>query len=244
MRNGGNGYVLPLVSVTHKALPDPAGGKATLTPRQRERRERILAATLAMTGARGYDGVSMRAIAAQSGVTERTLYNNFGSKDRLIAIAARQRSSRIFEEAARLAPEGGAAFLLCLPGHLARATLDEPQMARVLAQVLLDHSELVGLNQVYLEFIGAALAQMEADGDLTVPDMRDVLVRLLRLSFVSSVVLWARGEISDDELEAHLTLHLCQIVLPVADTRLGTRLRTMCHERMRDLATGVLVNGR
>lgn len=52
-----------------------------LTPRAR----RVLEVASELFYARGIHAVGVDAIAAESGVTKRTLYNNFGSKDALVA---------------------------------------------------------------------------------------------------------------------------------------------------------------
>ncbi len=55
-------------------------------PRSREQtRQRMLDSTYALFRQRGYSRVTMDDIAASSGLTKRTLYNHFESKDRLLA---------------------------------------------------------------------------------------------------------------------------------------------------------------
>lgn len=60
---------------------------AVMTPLQSARFDRILAATRRLMAEQGADGMTMRAIASMSRVSEGTLYNRFGSKDRLVAVA-------------------------------------------------------------------------------------------------------------------------------------------------------------
>ena len=72
------------------ALPDAA--VATTTPnrysaRQQRLREGILAAARELITAQGYDGVTMRDLARHAGVTPKTLYYQFGSKDELLRAA-------------------------------------------------------------------------------------------------------------------------------------------------------------
>ncbi|MFC7886757.1 TetR/AcrR family transcriptional regulator [Streptomyces sp. NPDC057376] len=62
---------------------DPAG----LTPRARL----VLAVASGLFYEHGIHAVGVDTIAAESGVTKRTLYNNFGSKDALVAAYLRQR---------------------------------------------------------------------------------------------------------------------------------------------------------
>src|SRR5207248_3398777 len=54
----------------------------------------LLAATSELTYARGITGTGVDAIAARAGVTKRTLYQHFGSKDRLVAEALSDRNRR------------------------------------------------------------------------------------------------------------------------------------------------------
>src|SRR5256885_17021677 len=56
--------------------------------------EALLGATSELTYARGITGTGVDAIAAQAGVTKRTLYQHFGSKDQLVAEALSERSRR------------------------------------------------------------------------------------------------------------------------------------------------------
>jgi AcrR family transcriptional regulator len=54
----------------------------------------LLGATSELTYARGITATGVDAIAAKAGVTKRTLYQHFGSKDRLVAEALSDRSRR------------------------------------------------------------------------------------------------------------------------------------------------------
>ena len=65
-------------------------GVTSLTPRQRERHDRILACTRQQVARLGYDGVNMRDLAAAADVSTRTLYNLYENKDTLILAASRE----------------------------------------------------------------------------------------------------------------------------------------------------------
>jgi AcrR family transcriptional regulator len=54
----------------------------------------LLGATSELTYARGITATGVDAIAAQAGVTKRTLYQHFGSKDQLVAEALTERNRR------------------------------------------------------------------------------------------------------------------------------------------------------
>ncbi len=61
---------------------------------RRNAHESLLAAAGELTYARGITATGVDAIAAQAGVTKRTLYQHFGSKDTLVAEALGSRSRR------------------------------------------------------------------------------------------------------------------------------------------------------
>ena len=129
--------------------PGSESGTRRLSPRQSERRRKILTAAQAMLARHGYDGVSMRMIAEEAGVAERTLFNIHSGKAALIAASARERSDDIISEAWDTAPDPGTGFLLTMCATLARYTLADPDMARSYAPVLIQHADLIGLHEVY-----------------------------------------------------------------------------------------------
>ena len=71
-------------------------------PKDPEKRAAILEAAMALFPARGYDGVSMDAIAQQAGVSKLTVYSHFADKEALFAAAVtecceQQLPHRVFE---------------------------------------------------------------------------------------------------------------------------------------------------
>lgn len=62
-----------------------------LTERQIKRREGILSAARKMLTKHGVDGVTMRGLAKESGVAPKTLYHQFGSKEKLLRTAVEER---------------------------------------------------------------------------------------------------------------------------------------------------------
>ena len=60
-----------------------------LTPKQVARRESIIKAVRSLLSRHGYDGVSMRKVAAEAGVSPSTLYEIYESKDTLILESVR-----------------------------------------------------------------------------------------------------------------------------------------------------------
>src|SRR5437762_194794 len=81
-------------------------------------RDALLAATNELIYAGGIRGTGVDAIAARAGVTKRTLYQHFGSKDRLVAEALSDRNRRAIvgleTNARRRSKETGELVILAL----------------------------------------------------------------------------------------------------------------------------------
>ena len=69
-----------------------AGGKALIYKSDTifERRRRILSEARKLISEGGYEGFSVRELCARAGIAQKTLYNAFGNKDNVIALAIRQ----------------------------------------------------------------------------------------------------------------------------------------------------------
>lgn len=85
------------------------------SPRQQERRQRILEVVREQIAAVGYEALTMRDLAAASGVALKTLYNLYGNKDKLLLAAVAELISDV--------------------EHLDRVTSAEPGIPRYLAHV-------------------------------------------------------------------------------------------------------------
>jgi TetR/AcrR family transcriptional repressor of mexJK operon len=82
----------------------PARPAAPGRPKDPEKRAAILEAAMALFPARGYDGVSMDAIAQQAGVSKLTVYSHFADKEALFSAAVsecceQQLPHQVFEPA-------------------------------------------------------------------------------------------------------------------------------------------------
>lgn len=90
-------------------------------------RERLLAAAMRRFATDGFNGASVRAIAADAGVATGLLYAHFDSKDTLlVALFARsmQQVRGTFDEAMQAAPDMGVAALIRAAVQAVRADLD------------------------------------------------------------------------------------------------------------------------
>ncbi|MYL99320.1 TetR family transcriptional regulator [Novosphingobium sp. FGD1] len=220
------------------ALKEASVSPRALTPRQLARRERIQAATFSMLARHGGEALSMKMIAQTAGVAERTLFNIYGSKDGLFASSARERSeetiAHVHQATLAMAEDcGGMAFFHALPRALADKTFEAPALARAFAPILVAHAGLVGMPEIYETYAGHALQRLQGNGLLSECDIA-LLSRLVCMSTVSTIILWAKHQIEDDALETQLRLAICQVLLPHAQAPLDAELR---DEARRCIAT-------
>ena len=69
-----------------------------LTPRQQKRRENIMQTARTLIAERGYEGVTMRDLAAESGVATKTLYLQYGNKENLLTTAVEDLHRTVYSE--------------------------------------------------------------------------------------------------------------------------------------------------
>ena len=103
---------------------------------QRERRKRILDATLAIASKGGYEAVQMRAVAERADVAVGTLYRYFPSKVHLLVSALGREFERIDAKTDRAALAGGTPYqrLNLMVGKLNRAMQRNPLLTEAMTR--------------------------------------------------------------------------------------------------------------
>lgn len=169
------------------------------SPRQRERQQRILAVVREQITTVGYEATKIRDIAAASGVSPKTLYNLYGSKDELLLAAVAEMLSEVRNLEPVAAAEPGIPRLLANTEALASQIVATPvyadTMARTLFQVGRDHrlvDVLLGSSvRLIKESLQDALARGELIDNLDLEDS----ARVLAGHQWSIVLLWNKGVI-------------------------------------------------
>ena len=103
---------------------------------QRERRKRILDATLAIASKGGYEAVQMRAVAERADVAVGTLYRYFPSKVHLLVSALGREFERIDAKTDRASLVGGTPYLRLnmMVGRLNRAMQRNPLLTEAMTR--------------------------------------------------------------------------------------------------------------
>jgi AcrR family transcriptional regulator len=191
--------------------PDPA----TLPSDQLARRARIVEAAVALMTEREYDKVQVRDVAERGGVSLRTLYRYFASKEHLLAEALVAWSESYRRRTAELDPDAGDRENLRRALHRAvRAFERQPLVYGAL--LALQRSDDPLARERYQHFADeqrVALTGLLRGVD---PADRDGVVRLLMALLDAQLREWTLGRVPIDEVHASLD-HAVGLVLSDRD---------------------------
>jgi AcrR family transcriptional regulator len=186
--------------------PRPAQRKLqrmNLTPRQLQRRERILETVRQQLSKAGYEGLSMRDVAAASDVSPTTLYNLYDNKDGLVLAAL----DDLLTQLATSVP----AELQGLEGVVARSRayaqniVRNPRYAEAMARMLFNARSTDPIAKMLLHngisFRRQSLVEMQAIGEMRMDIDLDFFAQQWAVSSWSAILLWTHGHIPLEEFE-------------------------------------------
>jgi AcrR family transcriptional regulator len=131
----------------------------------------ILDATEAILVEEGYEGVSMRRLAARCGYTAPTIYHHFGDKPRLIEALLEERFRRLLAQLVRLPPVADPLEQLRRQARVfVRFARRNPSHYRLMATPRPDGSGSPPAMEEVREVLLRPLRALSASGRLTVPD--------------------------------------------------------------------------
>jgi AcrR family transcriptional regulator len=150
-------------------MPDEATGAERcmkgLTERQLKRRERILAAARKLITDRGYDGLTMRDLAAESGVAPKTLYHQFHSKENLLRLAVEERYRYLYQIIDDEQIEHGIDRLFFIIDTVASTTENNLAYAKALRPLLTSETSST-FAAIRMNTYRKAIDQIEAEGEV------------------------------------------------------------------------------
>ena len=135
-----------------------------LTERQYRRREKILAAARDLITKHGYSGVTMRELATKANVTPKTLYHQFGNKEKLLRIAVEERFRHTYQAIDNHPVKMGIDKLFFIIDSVADSTRKNQAYAQALGPLTASHAEDPFLA-IRLSTYRSALEQIEEEGD-------------------------------------------------------------------------------
>ena len=174
---------------------------------QRERRKRILDATLALASKGGYDAVQMRTVAERADVALGTLYRYFPSKIHLLVSALVLEFERTQEKLDRRPIPGDTPYdrMLYVLSRVTRTMQREPMLTEAMTRAFMfaDPSAAAEVNTVARlmeHMLTSAMHEGEPTGD------EIAIARIIGDVWLSSLVAWVTRRASANDVSSQLEL--------------------------------------
>jgi AcrR family transcriptional regulator len=174
---------------------------------QRDRRRRILEATLALASKGGYDAVQMRTVAERAEVALGTLYRYFPSKIHLLVSAVSLELEAIQEKIDRKPVQGDTAYerTLYVLRWMTRVMQREPLLTEAMTRAFMfaDPSASSEVNAV-ARLMEDMVTRAMHDGEPTADDRAKA--RVIGDVWLSNLVAWVTRRASANDVVNHLEL--------------------------------------
>lgn len=204
-----------------------------VTEQKLERRERILEAARELITEHGYDGLTMRDLAAHCRVSVPTLYNQFGSKAELLAHAVRVHFEGLLSRSDR-GRARGARRLVAVVNVCVDEMIRIPAYYRSLMSAFMAAGETVPLQASLASELSSELETVLVDlkeaGQIEAWASPAVLARQITAACIASSIVWALGGLDDRSLRAAMTHAAAAVSLGVA---VGPTRKTLEKEARR-----------
>jgi AcrR family transcriptional regulator len=174
---------------------------------QRDRRRRILDATLILASKGGYDAVQMRTVADRADVAIGTLYRYFPSKIHLLVSALARELEQTSEKLERTTVPGDSPYerTLFVLGRVTRAMQREPQLTEAMTRAFMfaDPSAAAEVNTV-ARLMESIFTRAMHDGEPSADER--ATARIIGDVWLSNLVAWVTRRASADDVINHLEL--------------------------------------
>jgi AcrR family transcriptional regulator len=189
------------------AAPDSATEGEFTSVAQRDRRKRILDATLALASKGGYDAVQMRTVAEQANVALGTLYRYFPSKIHLLVSGLAREFERTQERLDRTTIPGDTAYerMVFVLGRISRSMQRDPMLTEAMTRAFMfaDPSAAAEVNSV-ARLMERILTQAMHEGEPTADE--EAIARIIGDVLLSNLVAWVTRRASANDVSNHLEL--------------------------------------
>jgi TetR/AcrR family transcriptional regulator, cholesterol catabolism regulator len=172
---------------------------------QRERRKRILDATLALASKGGYDAVQMRAVAERADVAVGTLYRYFPSKVHLLVSALSREFEQIEGKRKPLAGQSPRERMRLLLTQITRMMQRDPLLTEAMTRAFMfaDASAAAEVDRVG-KVMDRVFARAMNDGEPT--ERQLAIARVISDVWLSNLVAWLTRRASATDVTERLEL--------------------------------------
>jgi len=187
--------------------PGPSGDGEFTSAAQRDRRKRILDATLALASKGGYEAVQMRTVAEQANVALGTLYRYFPSKIHLLVSGLAREFERTQEKLDRTSIPGDTPYqrMIYVLGRMTRTMQRDPLLTEAMTRAFMfaDPSAAAEVNTVAAAMERILVRAMH-EGEPTADDA--AIARIIGDVWLSALVAWVTRRASANDVTNHLEL--------------------------------------
>ncbi|MBP2478076.1 AcrR family transcriptional regulator [Crossiella equi] len=173
---------------------------------QRDRRKRIIDATIALASKGGYDAVQMRAVADRAEVALGTLYRYFPSKVHLLVTALGRELDRANQKVERAAIPGDSAYerVLFVLRRTTRSLQRDPLFTEAMTRAFMfaDASVAAEVDTVSLQMERMFVTAMGGEPDAE----RKAIARVIGDVWLSNLVAWVTRRASATDVANRLDL--------------------------------------
>ncbi|HZC70816.1 MAG TPA: cholesterol catabolism transcriptional regulator KstR [Jatrophihabitans sp.] len=174
---------------------------------QRDRRKRILDATLALASKGGYDAVQMRTVAERADVALGTLYRYFPSKIHLLVSAMARELEGVRERTARIPVPGETPYdrLMFILSRITKAMQRDPQLTEAMTRAFMfaDASAAAEVDTVG-RLMDRMIARALTDAEPTEEQL--AISRVISDVWMANLVAWVTRRASANDVADRLEL--------------------------------------
>jgi AcrR family transcriptional regulator len=182
-----------------------------------ERRKRILRETRMLIAEDGIERFSIRRLCLRAEVAQRTLYNAFGNKDRMIALAIQEAFVRVYHDTRFNTPADTLDGMLNRLIHVQQRNFFARNYTKAVVSIYFSpntHRDIwVALQEMSFLSLREWFARLIAEGEFqpwVVPDEAAADIANIEYSIIND---WAHGHISDDDYIRRLVVSVLSYTL-------------------------------
>ena len=198
---------MPATRTRARTKPTAAAEPDVGSAAQRERRKRILDATLALASKGGYEAVQMRAVAERADVALGTLYRYFPSKIHLLVGALTEEMDQIQDKLDRKPIPGDtpAERMLFVLGRVTKNMQRDPMLTEAMTRAFMfaDPSAAAEVNAV-ARLMERMLTKAMHEGEPSADDI--AIARVIGDVWLSNLVAWVTRRASANDVSHQLEL--------------------------------------
>ena len=212
----------------------------SLTPRQEDRRHRILMVARQMVADYGYGGMVMSEVAERAEVSPTTLYNLYNTKDELLLEALRELMVISYQRVGEMSELGpGWRYLLNVMEYGASLRVSEPAYAEAITDALLRAVQGDALTELLLHAVRQdfllSLTKMAEQGELKEEVDVEHLATILLGNYWSTFMMINKGLEVISRMRIGLLVNVLSVLIASSQGAAREEMETTLEEIRREV---------